>query len=198
MSENKDKKVEILDDEKDLVLDHDYDGIKELDHPLPLWWVFVFVGTIVFAIPYYFYHVHADGPTARSEMNEELARIQKIQEEYEARSGGFDVDKYNGFVKTEKAIKLGKKTYDRKCAACHGRSGEGLIGPNLTDGYWLHGNGKLASVFDVISKGVLDKGMPAWKASLNEEQMMAVTDYVLKFKGKNVQGKEPQGELIKD
>lgn len=75
------------------------------------------------------------------------------------------------------------------------RTGGG-IGPNLTDKYWLHGEGKLAGVFEVIKNGVGAKGMPAWKQSLSEDEMMAVTDYVLKFKQRYVEGKEPQGELV--
>lgn len=199
MSSEENNKVEVMEDEKDIILDHDYDGIKELDHPLPLWWIFIFVGTIVFGVPYYFIHTHAkDAPTIRGQLKEEMAKIKKIQDDYEAKSGGFDVDKYNAFVKTEEAKKMGKKVFKRKCSSCHGKSGEGLIGPNLTDNYWLHGKGKLADVFNVISNGVIDKGMAAWKNTLSEEQLMAVTDYVLKFKGKNVPGKEAQGELIKE
>lgn len=202
MSDNKDgnnkEEMKIYEDEKNLVLDHDYDGIKELDHPLPLWWVFIFVGTVVFSIPYYFYYTHADGPGNRDELEEKMAHIKKIQEEYEAREGGFNVDKYKRFVASAEAAKMGKKAYASNCAACHGQKGEGLIGPNLTDAYWMHGDGKLASVYQTIAKGVTSKGMPAWKQALSEEELMAVTDYVLKFKGKKVKGKEPQGELIKE
>ncbi len=194
--DNDKKEVEVLDDEKELVLDHNYDGIKELDHPLPAWWVFIFIATIVFAIPYYFYYTHASGPSIRDEMKEELAKIYKIQDEYEAKQGGFNIDKYNQFIITEQAKKLGKMVFNASCAACHGQKGQGGIGPNLTDKYWLHGEGKLAGVFEVIKNGVGAKGMPAWKQSLNEDEMMAVTDYVLKFKQRYVEGKEPQGELV--
>ncbi|MEX0798348.1 MAG: c-type cytochrome [Bacteriovoracaceae bacterium] len=194
---NKDDEVEILEAEKNLVLDHDYDGIKELDHPLPMWWVFIFVGTVVFSIPYYFYHVHSDsGPDSRSVLNEEMEKIHKMQADYEAKAGGFDVETFNAFVKTEEAAKIGKKTYQGQCSACHGPDGQGTIGPNLSDNYWMHGDGKLLSVYQVIAKGVTDKGMPAWKQTLDEKQMMAVTDFILKMK--KVEGKEPQGELIEE
>src|SRR5690554_3831198 len=89
--------VEILAQERELVLEHDYDGIKELDHPLPLWWTFLFVGTIVFSIPYYFYYTHADGPGAREQLATEMERIQKLQDDYAAKAGGFDVEKFNAF-----------------------------------------------------------------------------------------------------
>lgn len=189
-------KVEIFESEKDLVLDHDYDGIQELDHPLPFWWIVLFTGTIVFSIPYYFYYTHAGGQDIRATFEENFSKVKKIQADYEAKAGGFDVDAYNAFIGTEEAQKLGAKAYRRQCAACHGMNGEGGIGPNLTDNYWMNGNGQLASVYDVIAKGVPAKGMPAWKQTLDDKQMMAVTAHVLKMKGKNVEGKEAQGELF--
>ncbi len=197
--ENNKEDVKILEDEKELVLDHDYDGIRELDHPLPLWWLLTFVGTIAFGFPYWFFYTFAqDAPSIRSQMEEQLAEIKDVQEEYEAQKGGFDVQKFKAFVATEEGKKLGKKTFRRQCAACHGAQGQGSIGPNLTDAYWIHGNGDLTSIYKTVSKGVTSKGMPAWEQSLSEEQLMAVTAYVLKFKGQNVPGKEPQGELIKE
>lgn len=191
--------TKILEDEKDLVLDHNYDGIRELDHPLPTWWVLTFGATIAFGFPYWFFYTFGkDAPTPRSEMEERLSEIKEVQAEYEAKKGGFNVERYKAFVATEEGKKLGKKTFKRHCAACHGQNGEGVIGPNLTDAYWIHGKGDLKGVYQTISGGVPEKGMPAWKQSLNDDQLMAVTSYVLKFKGKNLPGKDPQGELIKE
>ena len=196
MQDDKEKNI-ILDDEKGLVLNHDYDGIQELDHPLPRWWIIVFAITIVFAVPYYFYYVHFGGPSNRDELNEKISHIKTKQQEYEAKKGGFKVDAYNAFIATEKARKLGEKTYRRKCLSCHAADGIGLIGPNLTDNYWIHGKGSLADVYKIIDKGVVKKGMPAWGKVLKEEQLFAVVAYVMKMKGKNLKGKEPQGELVK-
>lgn len=192
------KEVEILDDEKDLVLDHDYDGIKELDHPLPFWWVMIFGITVAVSIPYYFYYTHADGPTLRMSLDEKMHHIEEKRAAWEAKQGGFNVEKFKAFYATDKGKKLGAKTYRRKCMACHGANLEGMIGPNLTDQYWLHGKGDLAGVYKVIKEGVVEKGMAAWGSVLSEEQMFGVIGHVMSFKNKNNPGKEPQGELIKE
>lgn len=194
---SEEKEVKILDDEKDLVLDHDYDGIKELDHPLPFWWVMIFGLTISFSIPYYFYYTHAEGPSLRQSLNENMEEIEAKRAAYEAKQGGFNVEEFKAFYATSEGQKLGAKTYKRKCMACHADQLQGSIGPNLTDNYWLHGKGDLASVYKTVKSGILDKGMPAWGTVLSEKQMQAVIGHVLSFKNKNIPGKAPQGEEVK-
>lgn len=194
---NDENKVEIFEDEKDLVLDHDYDGIKELDHPLPFWWVMIFGITIAVSLPYYFYYTHADGPSIRQELTEKMEHIEEKRAAYEAKQGGFDVDKMKAFFATDEGKKLGAKVYRRKCMACHGDKLQGSIGPNLTDNYWIHGKGDVAGVYKTVKEGILDKGMPAWGTVLKENEMQAVIGYVMSFKGQNNPGKEPQGTEIK-
>jgi cytochrome c oxidase cbb3-type subunit 3 len=198
MSTNdKNDKLQVFDDEKSILLDHNYDGIHELDHPLPSWWVTIFISSVIFSIPYYLYYTHFGGPTLDDELKESVARIEKAQSEYKAKQGGFDIDKFNAYVVTKKAQKSGKKTYRRKCKACHGAAGEGGIGPNLTDNYWIHGDGSIAAVYKVVEHGVIEKGMQAWGQTLGEEKMMAVVDYVMKLRGTNpANAKAPQGELF--
>lgn len=194
---DKDDKLQVFDDEKSILLDHNYDGIHELDHPLPFWWIAIFVGSVIFSIPYYLYYTHLGGPSLDDELKESVARIEKAQSEYKASKGGFDVAKFNAYVATKEAQKSGAKTYKRKCKACHGADGEGGIGPNLTDNYWLNGDGSVASVYSVVENGVVDKGMQAWGQTLGEEKMMAVVDYVMKLRGtKPANAKAPQGELF--
>ena len=196
MSSEDNKEVKILEDEKNLVLDHDYDGIKELDHPLPFWWVMIFGLTISFGFPYYFYYTHADGPSIRDGLTEKMLEIEEKRAAWEAKQGGFDMEKFNAFFKTEKGKKLGAKVYKRKCMACHGDKLQGVIGPNLTDNYWIHGKGDVPGVHKVIKEGVTAKGMPAWGTMLSEEEMFGVIGYVMSFKNKNNPGKEPQGNKI--
>lgn len=196
MSNEENQEVNILESEKNLVLDHDYDGIKELDHPLPFWWVMIFGLTISFSVPYYFYYTHADGPSIRAGLNEKMHEIKEKQAAWEAKQGGFNTEKFNAFFKTEKGKKLGAKTYRRKCMACHADQLQGTIGPNLTDAYWIHGKGDIASIYKTIKEGVTAKGMPAWGAVLTEEQMYGVIGHVMSFKNKNIPGKEPQGEKV--
>ena len=194
--ESNDKKVEVFDDEKAILLSHDYDGIRELNHPLPSWWVTIFVLSIVFSIPYYIYYTHMNGPSSDETLNAEIAQIEKQQAEFQKNQEKFDLEKYNAYVATKKAQKIGKKTFKRKCKACHGAQGEGSIGPNLADNYWIHGDGSIESVYNTIDHGVVDKGMPAWGQTLGKEKVMAVVDYVMKFKGTNpANAKAPQGKL---
>jgi cytochrome c oxidase cbb3-type subunit 3 len=196
MSTHDNDELQVFDDEKAILLDHNYDGIHELNHPLPMWWIVIFALTVIFSIPYYVYYTHMNGPSLDEELAADIAKIEKAQKTAQANKGGFDMEKYNAYVVTEKAQKVGKKTYKRKCKACHGKFGEGGIGPNLTDKYWLNGDGSIAEVYKVVEHGVPDKGMQAWGQTLGENKMMAVVDYVMKLRGTNpANAKAPQGEL---
>jgi cytochrome c oxidase cbb3-type subunit 3 len=194
MENNNDEKVVVFDDEKHILLDHDYDGIKELNHPLPSWWVTTFILTVCFSFPYFVYYVMTKGPTLKQEYVQEMAMIKEKQDAYEAKQGKFSDDKYNAFVAGIDENKKIAKVYKRKCSACHARDGGGGIGPNLTDNYWLHGN-KPEAIFKVIDKGVVDKGMQAWGQVLSRDEIYQMTAYVLQFQGKTAADpKAPQGE----
>lgn len=196
MSENKDNnETKIFDDEKKILLDHDYDGIRELDHPLPRWWVVTFILTIVFGVPYYMAHTFFGAETINEELAHDLDSVKKKQSEFDKKKGKFNIDEYNAYILTPKAAKVAKKTYKRKCKACHGANGEGGVGPNLADNFWMHGNGSLETVYNTINKGVPDKGMAAWGVSLGKKKMFAVLKYVIDFRGTNPDGaKAPQGQ----
>lgn len=196
MSDN-DEKLIVLEDEKKILLDHNYDGIRELDHPLPKWWLFTFYITIAFAAFYYVHHTFMGAKTLDQEYTAEMESINKAQEEWMQKHGGFNWDKYNAYIATPEAQKLGKKRYKRKCKACHAKDGGGGVGPNLTDDYWIHGSGDAEMVYNIINQGVVDKGMQAWKGVLTDEEIMAVTAYVIKLKGTTPENpKEPQGDLV--
>lgn len=198
MSNNDDNNVEIFDDEKSVLLDHDYDGIKELNHPLPRWWVIIFIGTIIWSIPYYAYYIHMDGPSGEQELAMEMEIIKKNQEAFQANKVGFNMDEYKEVLADPKIAKRSKKLYKRKCKACHGANGEGGIGPNLADNYWLNGNGSIGDIYKVIDEGVTDKGMAAWGPALGKKKVMQVLSYVMKFKGTNpANAKAPQGKEYK-
>ena len=196
MSNNDNEKVQVFEDEKKILLDHNYDGIHELNHPLPAWWLGIFYTCIAFAIGYFIYYSVMSGPTLMDEYKEEMALVEKAAAEWEAKNNQFDTEKYNTFVATAKAKKLGKKTFRRKCKACHGADGGGLVGPNLTDNYWKNGDGSIEAIYKVIDKGVVDKGMEAWGLKLSKDQLMAVTEYVRQFKGTTPENpKEAEGNL---
>ncbi len=197
MSNNEDEKLVVLEDEKHILLDHEYDGIKELNHPLPKWWLFTFYITIIFAVYYYGHHTFFGATTINEEFKEKVAEVEAAQAEWQKKNGGFNWDKYNAYVATPEAKKLGEKRFKRKCKACHAADGGGGVGPNLTDAYWLHGNGDAEMIYTVINQGVVDKGMQAWKGVLTDEEIMAVTAFVVKMKGTQpANPKEPQGELV--
>lgn len=197
MSNKDQEEVIVLEDEKHILLNHDYDGIKELNHPLPKWWLVTFYVTIIFAVYYYAHHTFFGAKTIQQEYQDKVTEVTNAQNEWLKKNGGFNWDKYNAYVVTPEAEKQGRKRYKRKCKACHAKDGGGGVGPNLTDNYWIHGNGDAEMVYNIITHGIVDKGMQAWKDVLSEEEIMAVTAHVLKFKGTTPENpKEPQGDLV--
>lgn len=190
-----------VENEKDVMLDHDYDGIKELDNSLPPWWVYMFYVTIFFAIGYLMhYHVLGTGKLQAAEYQTEMENAKLAQLAHEralaAKGEGFDMSKLA--VLTDAAsIESGKGIFVSNCASCHGTKGEGGVGPNLTDAYWIHG-GDFKSIYNTINNGVLDKGMIAWKAMLKPQKMQEVASYITTLQGTNPPGaKAPQGNLYK-
>ena len=183
---------------KEKLLDHDYDGIKELDNPLPGWWLATFYGTIVFAAIYFFYYHMGNGPGPKEELAKGLAEFETMS----AASGsgkGIDSDKLNAFFHDSGRIKDGGAVFQLRCASCHGVNAEGNIGPNLTDKFWIHGDGSLAAIAKVVTEGVGDKGMPPWGAILKPDELYSVVAYVKTLKGSNpANGKAPQGNEVKD
>jgi len=183
--------------EKDIELDHDYDGIKELNNPIPPWFNVLFYGTIVFAIGYLIiYHMLGAAPLQAKEYENQVAEAKIAKEEYIKKAGNL-IDENSVVMLTDAAqLSKGQETFKTKCAVCHGEKGEGKVGPNLTDAYWLHG-GKINDVFKTIKYGVPAKGMVAWENSLNGGQIQEVASYILSLQGTNPPGaKEPQGNLM--
>jgi cytochrome c oxidase cbb3-type subunit 3 len=194
---NENEKVDVIEGEEHLLMDHNYDGIKELDHPLPSWWLAIFYITIIYSAGYYAYYTFFDGPTLKEELVVEMEKINSAKAEWEKNNNQFDLAEYKAWVNTPKAKKVAKKTYKRKCKACHGKDGGGGVGPNLADKYWKNGDGSIAAVYKVIDKGVVDKGMEAWGEKLGKEKVMAVVKYVMDFQGTiPTNPKEAEGEFF--
>ncbi|TAE80037.1 MAG: cytochrome C [Bacteroidetes bacterium] len=182
--------------EKDVELDHDFDGIKELNNPIPFWFNLLFYGTIVIGFIYMLvFHVFETGVLQAKEYENELTKAEIDKKEYVKKAGNL-VDENNVVLLTDASrVQSGLTTYTAKCAVCHGDKGEGKVGPNLTDQYWLHG-GDMRSVFSTIKYGVPSKGMVAWQNSLNGGQIQELASYIMTLQGTNPPGsKEPQGEL---
>jgi cytochrome c oxidase cbb3-type subunit III len=182
--------------EADILLDHDYDGIKELDNNLPPWWKWGFYISIVYAVVYLFlFHVIKVVPLSEEEYNLEVAQAEIDVAAYLATAADL-IDENSVTLLTDDArLASGKKIYDLNCVACHAADGGGLVGPNLTDPYWIHG-GSINAVFKVIKEGVIEKGMIPWKTQLSPSQIQDVASYVLSLQGnKPANPKAAEGEL---
>lgn len=183
--------------EADVLLDHDYDGIKELDNALPPWWKYGFYITIVAAFIYVaHFHVFGTGKNPEQEYAAQMEEGQRVEEAYKAKTKNL-VDENNLVVSDAAGIADGAKIFAQSCIACHGAKGEGGIGPNLTDDYWIHGSA-MADIYKTIKLGYPDKGMQSWESMFNPVQMKDLSSYVKSLKGTNpANAKAPQGDLSK-
>ena len=194
----------------DELLDHEYDGIKEFDNPLPRWWVWLFYGTILFSAIYIPYYMFGIGAGTTEEYRREVAEAKASAPKAATPQDGHTHAPGQGHTTTAPppaggnlegnaaAITAGKEVYNANCVPCHGPQGQGGIGPNLADRYWLHG-GSYNDIASVITNGVPDKGMIAWKATLNPQKIAQVSAFVRSLKGTNPPNpKPPQGQEYKD
>jgi len=188
-----------IENEDEIILDHNYDGIKELDNNLPPWWLYGFYASIIFAGIYLArYHVF-DGATQKDEYLAEVAEAKAAVEAYKENAKDLiDANTVELLTGTED-INAGKAIFSGNCAACHKIDGGGGIGPNLTDSYWILGGG-IKNVFNTISEGGrAGKGMVSWKTDLKPEEIAQVASYVLSLHSTTpLDPKEPEGELWVD
>jgi cytochrome c oxidase cbb3-type subunit III len=181
--------------EKDMIMEHTYDGIAELDNPTPPWFMYLFYSTIVIAVVYLFtFHVVGNGKIMTTEYAEEIAVAEKANELYMKKFANA-VNENNVIVlRDAKSIEDGGKIYAKNCVACHGDKGQGGVGPNLTDEFWLHG-GSTKNIFHTLTEGVPEKGMISWKKTLNPIQIQHLVSFLSRFQGTNPEnGKAPQGD----
>lgn len=181
--------------EDEIVFEHEYDGIRELDNNLPPWWKYMFYISIVFAVVYLFhYHVIGSGALPMEEYQIEMAEAALQKEAYLKKAANL-VDESTVEAFTDEAnLAKGKSIFITYCLACHGSQGEGGVGPNMTDEYWIHGGG-IKNIFKVIKYGVPAKGMIAWQTQLKPQQIQQVSSYILTLQGTNPPNqKEPEGE----
>lgn len=185
--------------ESEIILDHDYDGIRELDNNLPPWWVYLFYASIVFGVVYLLrFHVFNDY-NQTMEYEQEVAAAQLEIEEYKKTAKGL-VDANTVELLTDASdLSAGKGIFEGNCVACHMADGGGGIGPNLTDQNWILGGG-IKNVFHTISEGGRDgKGMIAWKQNLKPAEIAQVASYVLSFQGTTAANpKAPEGDIWVD
>ncbi len=186
-------KTKSITEESTILLDHNYDGIKELDNALPPWWLYSWYASIIFGIFYFLYFqvLGGDNQIVEYEKNIEIARLEV--EQYKINNPStFDASA----VTAPDGLAAGKKIFKSNCAVCHMVDGGGGIGPNLTDKHWILGGG-IKNIYNTIAEGGRDgKGMIAWKSSLNAEKMQQVSSYIWSLQGTTPKKpKEKEGEL---
>lgn len=179
----------------DEVLDHDYDGIREYDNPMPKWWIWLFYATIGWS----FVYAIGLGLDFLPDYGDQLEAGQAELEEMRAKAGGgeaaeIDVEAITEGEEDDDVLATGEEVYQADCASCHGKGGGGDVGPNLTDKHWLHG-GSPEDIYTTIDEGVSENGMPSWGDSLSGDELVAVTAYVRSLQGTDPpDAKGPEGD----
>ena len=183
-----------VENEKDIELHHEYDGIRELDNVLPPWWLWLFYGTIAWAVLYMVnVHVLDIWPQQIEEYEQEMAQAKADVEAYLANNAAA-VDENSASIDPS-LIENGKVIFDINCKACHGVAGEGTVGPNLTDDHWKNGGG-IKNIFKTVKYGVPERGMIAWKAQLSPIEIHAVANYIISLHGTDPpNAKAPEGDI---
>jgi cytochrome c oxidase cbb3-type subunit III len=177
-----------------LLSGHEYDNIRELDNRLPLWWVWLFIITIVFAVAYVFiYDVFKVAPHQQDEYKNEIAAAGALPSGQPAMPANSSLTA----LTDQPSLDAGKEIWIKTCKVCHLELGQGLVGPNLTDDFSIHGC-RFPDVVNIINVGAPEKGMISWKTQLTGDQIMKVASFVMTLKGTNPPNpKAPQGEPCK-
>lgn len=189
-----------IDKEQDVQLDHDYDGIKELDNSLPPWWIYGFYFTILFAGVYmYRYHISKSSPLQVEELAIEKIQAEKDKVAFMATLAN-NVDETSiAYNPTAELLAEGKVIFVKNCVSCHGPEAQGAsIGPNLTDEYWIH-KGGIKDIFKTIKNGVQEKGMIPWGQQLSNAQIAAVATFIKSLQESHpTNPKAPQGDKYEE
>lgn len=197
-SKNEETKLDVKPDEEHLLLDHSYDGIQELNHPLPSWWNIIFYTAIIYSTGYFIYYQLMSGPTLRDEFKVHYGKVMTAQAEFKRINSAFNLNHYNGIV-ADDGINKGKVVFENNCMPCHNENARGDIGPNLTDEYWLIAKSTPETIYGVVFTGSEDNGMPAWAELLQKDEIYQAVAYVSSLKNTRQKGgKAPQGEKIED
>ncbi len=182
----------------ELMQGHHYDGIQEYDNPMPGWWIWLLWATVAFSAVYFVGITYFDWVnTYEDDLAQGVEEIQAIRQAHAEDSGGsFEVTNasISNYVGVDEHVTAGEETFQRVCASCHGENGQGVIGPNLTDAYYLHG-GSNVDIFEVLRDGVSSAGMPAWEGTLTPEERAQVVAFIRSIEGTDPpDAKDPEGE----
>jgi len=182
-------------EKRNVVLDHNYDGIQEYDNPLPGWWNFLFVGSVAFSLLYVLFY-EADIPDRSVYADYDRAVAENLRLQFgdmgELELTGQNIGQY---MQDEKWLKVGEIVFKTNCVSCHGVNAGGVVGPNLTDDNWKHVR-NLEDLGLVIRNGAAGQAMPAWKNRLHPNELVLVSSYVASLRGTNAPGKGEEGPKI--
>ncbi len=200
MTESTDKAASTAADEaainKDLLLNHEYDGIREYDNPMPKWWKWIFWGSFYFAVAYFLhYHITGNGESVAATYQADLTAARE-KEAMAVMGTELSEESLAKLESNEAMMADAAMLFVQRCAQCHKQKGEGLIGPNLTDDSWIHGKPTLMNIYEIISEGVQTKGMPPWKRQLRPIEISKLAAFVGTLINTNVPGKAPEGTKI--
>jgi cytochrome c oxidase cbb3-type subunit III len=187
----------INEEEKKVLLDHNYDGIQEFDFALPNWWLATFWGGIIYAVIYIIYYIFLNGPSLKHEYYVDSKKINNVRTTYMKKLKKFNIVKYKSFRNDPNMLLYGQTVYENNCIACHNKNAAGSIGPNLTDKYWINIEDDSKEFFQFIITGNPGGGMPAWGKILQKDDLYAVSAYIKSLKGfkhRDPVAKEPQGD----
>lgn len=182
--------------EEDRLLDHEVDGIREYDNPMPRWWLYILYATILYAVIYALNIIPGvgTGPGRIANYETEMAAMRSAREAAAASAGPVTPEAILAVVADAGALSKGRERFKATCAPCHREDGGGSIGPNLTDEFWIHG-GQPLQILTTVNEGVVAKGMPAWGQVLKPDEVTAVVAYVTTLRGTNpANAKAPQGD----
>lgn len=178
---------------RDEMLDHEFDGIREYDNPPPNWIMWILYGSIVFGVGYWlFFHTFGVGRLPAARLADENAVAAEAQLAKMTKQDLSD-ESLRLMAAVPARVDEGRQIFQQFCVACHGPGGEGSVGPNLTDAYWIHG-GRPLQILKTVTNGIPEKGMVPWAGQLGPPRVQKVVAYVLTLKGLNRPGKAPQGE----
>ncbi|HET7545271.1 MAG TPA: cbb3-type cytochrome c oxidase N-terminal domain-containing protein [Polyangiaceae bacterium] len=178
------------------VMDHEYDGIREYDNPLPRWWVWLWAGSFFFSVGYFFhYHISHNGTSVSDDYVQDMAAAREAEAK-QSLAEPINEDSLGKLMQNPALMTDAKALFGLRCAPCHGANAQGLIGPNLTDKSWIHGAGKLTDIYTVVDEGVAAKGMPAWGRQLSPIELRKVVAFVGTLRGTNVPGKPAEGTAV--
>ncbi len=182
------------DDERDKLFDHEYDGIREYDNPMPGWWVWLFILTVLFAYPYVLHYHFGKGPSLEENLEKEIeAYANMLMAQYgELEPTRATILEYK---ENETAMIGMAGLFKGRCAQCHLADGSGNVGPNLTDDHWKNVE-KVTDIPDIIRNGLVSLGMPAWGDRLTETQIVLLSSYVAGLRENPVAGKAPEGDAL--